>query len=385
MLPFVHALFAPRPPREPGELRVLFLTRKYPPMIGGLETLSYHLTTGYRGPKTIVPLGRLQRHLVWFLPYVSLRVLLTGYRYDLVHVGDPMLSLAGRIAHTVWRRKVVMCVHGLDLVYANPLYQWYLKLFMFADTYVAISAATRRLAESRGLDPVRIITIGVASDFFKIERNADADGEVAAARQGRTVLLTTGRLVARKGVAWFVANVLPRLDVLYLVVGGGRDFERIKEAAAAAGVTDKLMMFWQVDQERLSRLYSAADVFVMPNIPIPNDVEGFGIVGIEAAASGLPVVASRLEGIPDAVADGESGILVEPENADAYVATIEQLAKDAPARVAFGERARAYVRGRNDWSEVVAAYTKLFAELCGSAERAATRGREDTPARNPPS
>ena len=384
MLSRLRALFAPPPARSSGEPRVLFLTRKYPPMIGGLETLSYNLTTGYTGPKTIVALGRLQRHLVWFLPYTSLRVLLTGYKYDLVHVGDPMLSLAGRIAHSVWRKKVVMCVHGLDLVYGSRLYQAYLRAFIYADTYVAISAATRRLAEARGLYPVTIITIGVANEFFKVQRYADADPEVAAARKGRMVLLTTGRLIPRKGVAWFVTNVLPQRDVLYVVVGGGRDHDRIKQAAADAGVTDKLLLIWQPDQERLYKLFAAADVFVMPNIPIPNDVEGFGIVGIEAAASGLPVVASRLEGIPDAVVDGESGVLVEPANADAYVAAIEKLQTDPEARVAFGEKARRYVRTRNDWREVVGAYARLFRDLCGEEEQRPLRTREESVVRPPP-
>jgi glycosyltransferase involved in cell wall biosynthesis len=369
-------LVAPKPPPT-GNPRVLFLTRKYPPMIGGLETLSYNLTTGYAGPKTIVALGRLQRHLVWFLPYASLKVLLTGHQYDVIHVGDPMLTFAGRIGRAIWCKPVVMCVHGLDLVYGSKLYQAYLKAFMYADTYVAISAATRQLAESKGLYPVTIITIGVSRDFFGIQRRADADAEVAAARKGRLVLMTTGRLIPRKGVAWFVTNVLPRLDVLYVVVGGGRDHERIKQAAVDAGVTDKLLLIWQPEQQRLYEIFASADVFVMPNIPIPNDVEGFGIVGIEAAAAGLPVVASRLEGIPDAVADGESGILVEPENADAYVATIEKLAADPAARVAFGEKARRYVRARNDWREVIAAYTRLFRDLCGTPEPAVVRSREE--------
>ena len=277
-----------------------------------------------------------------------------------------------------------MYVHGLDLVYGSRLYQAYLRAFIYADTYVAISAATRRLAEARGLYPVTIITIGVANEFFKVQRHADADPEVAAARKGRMVLLTTGRLIPRKGVAWFVTNVLPRLDVLYVVGGGGRDHARIVQAAADAGVTDKLLLIWQPDQERLYKLFAAADVFVMPNIPIPNDVEGFGIVGIEAAASGLPVVASRLEGIPDAVVDGESGILVEPANADAYVAAIEKMRTDPEARVAFGEKARRYVRTRNDWREVVGAYARLFRDLCGEEERRPLRTREESVEHPPP-
>jgi glycosyltransferase involved in cell wall biosynthesis len=269
-------------------------------------------------------------------------------------------------------------LHGLDLLFPNRPYQLYLKRFLEADAYVANSAATRRIALARGLEPVGVITIGVSKEFFALERDHGADAEVAAARKGRLVLLTTGRLIPRKGAAWFVANVLPRLDVLYVVVGGGRDYERIEQAAVDAGVTDKLLLVWEPDDERLHRLFSAADVFVMPNIPIPNDVEGFGIVSLEAAAAGLPVVASRLEGIPDAVADGQSGILVEPANADAYVAAIEKLKADPAARIAFGENARRYVRARNDWREVIAAYTRLFRDLCGTPEPAVVRSRKES-------
>ena len=103
-------------------------------MIGGLETLSYHLTKGFPAPKRIVALGRLQRHLLWFIPYTTARVLLTGWRYDLIHVGDPMLAIVAAVARRVWRRKVVIGVHGLDLVFGHPLYQWYLRTFLAADT-----------------------------------------------------------------------------------------------------------------------------------------------------------------------------------------------------------------------------------------------------------
>lgn len=382
LLSRLRDLMVERYPTPAGNPRVLFLTRKYPPRKGGLETHSYHLTTGYPGPKTIVALGRLQRHLIWFLPYVSARVLLTGYRYDLVCLNDPMLAFAGTLASRVWGRKVVCCLHGLDLLFPNVPYQAYVKAFLHSDAYVANSAATRQIAEKRGLSPVSVITIGVSKEFFKLERRADADPEVAAARKGRLVLLTTGRLIPRKGAAWFVENVLPRLDMLYVVVGGGRDYDRIKQAAVDAGVTDRLLLIWEPDDERLHRLFSAADVFVMPNIPIPNDLEGFGIVSLEAAASGLPVVASRLEGIPDAVADGESGILVEPCNVEEYVATLERLAADPAARIAFGERARRYVKARNDWDEIVARYTELFKELCGvsqpvAASRAAHKSKSN--------
>ena len=366
-------------------LRVLFVTRKYPPMVGGLETLSYHLTTGFPEPKQIVALGGLQRHLLWFLPYATARVLLTGWRYDLIHVGDPMLAVVGAVARAVWRRKVVVGVHGLDLVYGHRLYQWYLRTFLTADTYVAISEATRRIAESRGLRPLEVVTIGVSEEFFSIKRDPSAHATVAAARRGRPVLITSGRLIARKGVAWFIANVLPHLDALYVVVGNGRDREKIREVARDAGVADRTLMFTDADQSELYSLLSAADIFVMPNIPIANDVEGFGIVAIEAAASGLPVVAARLEGIPDAVVDGETGILVEPKNVQAFADAIGNLARDEAYRAEFGERARRCVQARNDWGAVIDRYGALFARLVQGVRQVPFDNKPPSPAQQPPS
>ncbi len=73
-------------------MKVLFVTRKYPPLIGGMESLSYELTTGFPEPKTIIALKRSQKHLIWFLPYAFVRVALTGYRYDVIHLGDALLT-----------------------------------------------------------------------------------------------------------------------------------------------------------------------------------------------------------------------------------------------------------------------------------------------------
>jgi glycosyltransferase involved in cell wall biosynthesis len=69
-------------------------------------------------------------------------------------------------------------------------------------------------------------------------------------------------------------------------------------------------------------------MFIMPNITVPGDVEGFGIVAIEAGSCGLPVIASNLQGIRDAVLDGQSGILVEERNANAYMTAIQNMQLD---------------------------------------------------------
>jgi len=345
-------------------MRVLFVTRKYPPRVGGMESLSYGLTSGYPEPKTIIALGRSQRHLVWFLPYALVRVALTAYRYDVVHLGDAVLSPLGLLPRILFKRTVAVSVHGLDLTFPHPLYRAYLKLFLRGAAFIANSESTRRLAEARGLSPVRTITIGVPSQYFAIPRGARSDAELEQRRKGRVVLLTVGRLVRRKGVAWFVRNALPKLPrALYLVVGVGPEREEILRAAAETGTTERVWLVGKVSQARLAHLLGDSDVFVMPNIEVPGDVEGFGIVAIEAAASGLPVVAARLEGIPDAITDGENGKLIAPGDTAAFVAAVAQLIDDAPERARRGERGRAYTQEHNAWPRIIARYIELFDEL----------------------
>ncbi|HEY3235568.1 MAG TPA: glycosyltransferase family 4 protein [Polyangiaceae bacterium] len=344
-------------------MRVLFVTRKYPPRIGGMESLSYSLLTGFPEPKTTITLRRSQKHLIWFLPYAFWRVALTAHCYDVIHLGDAMLSAAGFLPR-LFGKRVAVSVHGLDMTFAPRLYQLYLKLFLRADVIIANSASTQRIAEARGFERVCAISIGVPERYFGVSRTANRDAELEQKRAGRVVLLTVGRLVRRKGAAWFVRNVLPKLPkVLYVVVGVGPEHDEILRAAAETGTADRVWLSGSVSDARLLDILGTSDVFVMPNIAVPGNVEGFGIVAIEASASGLPVVASRLEGIPDAVADGENGTLVPPENAAAFEAALRDLVADATERRKRGERGRAYTEKNYSWPRIIEQYRALFAGL----------------------
>ena len=345
-------------------MRVLFVTRKYPPRLGGMESLSHGLTTGFPEPKTIIALGRSQKHLVWFLPYVIARLAFTAHRYDVVHLGDALLSGAGFVPRVIHRRKLAISVHGLDLTFPLRLYQLYLRLFLRGDAFIANSESTRRLAEARGLRRVTAISIGVAERYFQVSKASHRDDELESKRAGRVALVTVGRLVRRKGAAWFVRHVLPKLhDVLYVVIGVGPERDAILRAAAEVGRSEDVWLVGGVTDARLLGLMGGCDVFVMPNIAVPGDVEGFGIVAIEAAASGLPVVAARLEGIPDAVSDGDNGYLLASEDAAAFASVIGRLVENAAERSEGGERGRAYTRANNSWPNIVDKYRALFHEI----------------------
>ncbi|HEX2672203.1 MAG TPA: glycosyltransferase, partial [Polyangiaceae bacterium] len=139
--------------------------------------------------------------------------------------------------------------------------------------------------------------------------------------------------------------------------------DEIERAAAETGMTDNLWLVGNVSDARLLDLLGSSDVFVMPNIVVPGNVEGFGIVAIEASASGLPIVAARLEGIPDAVKDGENGQLVPPEDAAAFVSALADLVESPELRRKLGERGRAYTEQHYSWPRIIEQYRALFEAL----------------------
>jgi phosphatidyl-myo-inositol dimannoside synthase len=147
------------------------------------------------------------------------------------------------------------------------------------------------------------------------------------------------------------------------VIGVGPERDAILRAAAEVGRSEDVWLVGGVTDARLLGLMGGCDVFVMPNIAVPGDVEGFGIVAIEAAASGLPVVAARLEGIPDAVSDGANGCLLPSEDAAAFASAIERLVGNAAERGERGERGRAYTRANNSWPSIIEKYRALFQEI----------------------
>jgi phosphatidylinositol alpha-1,6-mannosyltransferase len=142
------------------------------------------------------------------------------------------------------------------------------------------------------------------------------------------LLLSVGRLTRRKGIVEFVERVLPNLvecfPALKLLVIGAEPAQALKKdnistrdllkSADRRGLEKNLMLLGQVDDETLSAAYVASDLLIFPVLPLPGDVEGFGMVAIEAAAHGLPTVAFAVGGVSDSVSDGVSGYLVEPVN-----------------------------------------------------------------------
>ena len=110
-------------------------------------------------------------------------------------------------------------------------------------------------------------------------------------------------------------------------------------------------------------LFNTCDIFVQPNIKVPGDMEGFGISVIEAASCGIPVIASDLEGLRDAIKDRQNGFLVEPYDTDGYVRKINELFSDDNYRREFGEKARNYVCENYSWEKISKRYLEEIEKI----------------------
>ena len=348
--------------------RILLITRNLPPLRGGMERLNLHMARalanwseltiiGPAGCRPLlppacrvieVPVRPLRRFLLHSLcaAWTQAKTPL-----DIVLAGSGLAAVAARFAARRSGARAVAYVHGLDLLARHPVYRaLWLPALRGLDQAIANSANTARIAARAGVAAGRITVVhpGVtppdappaAGDAFRREHGL---GE-------RPLLLSVGRLTARKGLYEFVRDALPAIrqkhpQVLLLVIGddapdalagattGGR--AALEALAASLGLAEHVRLLGPCDDDTLRQAYFAADVHVFPVRDLPGDVEGFGMVAIEAAAHGLPTVAFAVGGVPDAVNPGQSGCLVPAGQYGEFAAAVCRLlaaGREAPLR-----------------------------------------------------
>lgn len=335
----------------------LFVTRKFPPSVGGMETLAEGV---WRSLETTAPgavlvaHGGSNRQLPRWLPGALLRVfvLLLRRKVDFVLAGDAPMYASLFPLLRLFRVPQATMVMGLDLTYNHWLYRALVHpALLRAPRVIAISAATADMARSLGVLDARVsvIRLGVPAPAVSPDDRITAAKEIRR-RYGladdSVVLLTLGRLVRRKGARWFVQDVLPHLPArtVYLLAGDGPEGDPIRSTADSADLADRVHLLGRVDDATRELLLRGADLFVQPNIRVSGDMEGFGLVTIEASMRGTPMVASGIEGILDAVVDGETGLLLPPEDVDAWVQRLRELTADLEGLSALGAKFQAQTR-----------------------------------------
>lgn len=268
-------------------------------------------------------------------------------------------------------RRVLAQTHGHEVAWAVlPGARRLLRRVGSAADVVTYLGEYTRLRLAPVLGPVtrlERLPPGVDPQVFR----PDAGGPAVRRSLGledRPVVVCVSRLVPRKGQDMLI-RALPAVrravpGAGLLLVGGGPDRARLQRLAAEAGVADDVRFTGSVPWAELPGYYAAGDVFAMPcrTRRAGMDVEGLGIVYLEASASGLPVIAGDSGGAPDAVLDGETGYLVDGRSLSDVTTRLVQLLSDVDTARRLGRRGRDWVR--RDWQ-----WDVLAARLAGLLDR----------------
>lgn len=349
--------------------RMLFVTRKWPPAIGGMETYSVQLSNALAARRRLSVMslpGRADASapslssVGWFVVRAAIRVIAGRRRHEVLVVGDLMLGFLAPLFVARSGRRAVVLLHGLDVSFGDTptllgrtygaYTRWLIaRLDHPGIALVANSGFTRRLALEHGLPRVTAVPLGV--DLGPIGPPEQRD---------RGLVLFVGRLVPRKGVAWFAETVLSRLpDMRLIAVGPPGDLEE-RERLEAVGRAEYRGV---VDQESLDSLRRRAWITILPNVRMPDDPEGFGLTGIEAAAGGCLVIASDVDGIGEALRGAEAGIVVSAGDPESWVQRIEEVRSWTDREYSdFVANARCRIGSEYSWDRVATQILGLLEE-----------------------
>jgi glycosyltransferase involved in cell wall biosynthesis len=367
-------------------MKILFISRAYPPVIGGIEMQNFGIGEALSKiiDTEIIANKRGKKGLPVFLLKLIFAATFQVKNYDAVLFGDGVLSPIGALWKIFYPRKnFLSIIHGLDITYAHkkslmgriykliniPCHKRLDKLIMVGNETINEAVKIGILKEKcvfipNGLDPQEICEIHTRDEMEKL---------LNINLTYKKVIFRGGRFVKHKGVEWFIRNVVPKLPENYIFVAAGpmvasktagdeNYYEHAEKAVKELHLENRVRLLTKLKRDGIKILFNSCDLYVSPNIKVPGSMEGFGITAIEAGACGKVVLVSALEGLKDAIIDGENGFLVEPEKAEVWVNKINELLSDDNFRKIFGEKAAKYVRDNYSWKVIAEKYLAVFKE-----------------------
>lgn len=339
---------------------VLLVAGVFPPGVGGMQNYYYNLcrhsghnvtvfASDYRNaadfdakqPFKIIRKPFLideKVHVLHTLRMIpQIRRVIKEEAIDITLYGYILYGLIGLFLSLFRGKQYGVSVHGMDVLKLTRFFllRWIVKAILVrADVVMVNSGYVKRLMMELGVKEPQLQVVYPGVDEIYEETGKDPELVKRHGLEGKYVLLTLGRLVQRKGFDT-VIRAMPAIkkripSAVHLIVGSGPDQERLEVLVKEHGVEDSVLFLGRAPDDQLPQYYNLCDVFVMPSryIPSEGDVEGFGIVYMEASRCRKPVIGGNSGGVVEAVLHEETGLIVDPHSPEAVAGAVIRLYED---------------------------------------------------------
>lgn len=386
-------------------MELLFISHKHPPSTGGMEKQSFELVNGMRKyAKVHTIIYQQGTSKIGFFISLNRGINDMCRKYpdiSVIHYNDGLMA-AVCLKHKGYEHlKRTVTVHGLDVVFPNRIYQrLILPAYKAFDRIFAVSNSTAQACIDRGIpeEKVRVISNGVdtsiADNIPRPDFYSYMEEQYNIQVTGKKFLVCMGRGVKRKGFSWFLRNVLPKLDddFMLLIIGPYKtrlsnadriinslpprlnkqvtlflgwpsDEQEIRKLLHREDISSKAAHLGRLPFEDILQILMAADAFIMPNIPVKGDIEGFGLVALEACLCGAKVFASDIEGIQDVIKHNRNGYLVRAGDKDHWIKKLNAMIIDPEIYALQPEQIKEYTLKHFCWDKMVQQYLQCFEEL----------------------
>lgn len=349
---------------RPQNHRVLLLTEEFPPEIGGIQSYLSQLMANLPPESSLViakkedgdkEWDRNQKYKIirtetkafafprWKPALTELKKTVEEFKPEIIVCGKALFE--GRAAYKMWKEfgiPYVVITHAMEI--NTWLSHWktrrdLLKVLNNAARVLTVNQKIKELLVGNGVPEKKFVKMYPGVDDFFAEKDLDSDLEQTKKEldlEGKKVIVSIARLVKRKGLD-IALLAMPEIvkeapDVAYIIVGNGPELEGLKELAKLIGVSRKTKFLGNISREKIRKILQASDLFLLTPRDYNGNIEGFGIVYMEAAAAGLCAVGTKSGGVPEAVLDGITGILVDENDADQTAEAVVRLLKDENSR-----------------------------------------------------
>ncbi len=350
---------------------IILITLEYPPDRGGIARYLGSLVASSDGAiRVIVPEGVktdghgkvdtavfFRDHWPKWFPLISLCRNVTAGEGG---TSPPLLliSHALPVGTAAWTSKMLggpeyaVLFHGTDVRNAAGFWKRWLLNRICRNAKAVITNSRATMQDLRKIVPgieVTVLTPGVSKERYPTREEARTRFGIGP---DESLVVSVCRLVPRKGIDFSlraISRLQTHMPVRYVVVGNGPDLDRLEKVAKESLTT----VTWILDasDEDVRDWLAAADVFCLPGRSEKWDVEGFGIGYLEAAAAGIPSVAGRSGGVEEAVVDGNTGLVVDPDSIQDIAEAVEKLLKQSELRNRLGENAKLRVIKDFQWGD----------------------------------